>query len=594
MRVEDAPAAPSGALETGSAEFAGTLVQSADAVQNDVVQNVDEVFFWCAPGSVKPYYVSPGYRRIWGRGPCESAYAEPSWWIESIHPEDRERVIREFERAGAAGHTQVEYRILLPDGGVHWIWVRVFPVHEPIHHPIQEPSGDPVHAESGALPRLVGIAHEFTARKQAEQTRAFLASFVEASDDSIIGVNLEGEILSWNQASERLFGYSAREALGRHITFLFPPGDLSHYATTLEKIRLQERVERYETVRVHKDGAPIDVSVIISVVVDSAGRIQGACANYRSIADRKRAERERETLEVQLRHALKLESIGQLDAGIAHEINTPAQYIGDNTRFLKDAFGNLERVLRRYQELMILAEGNELTRDFASQVRALSKSVDQDYLLAEIPRAIEQTLEGIQRVSTLVAAMKEFSHPGKKEKTLADLNHGIENTIIVARHEWKYVAEVETDFDPTLPLVPCLPGDFNQVILNLIVNAAHAIADVVRNGERGKIVVRTRRCAGWVEIAIEDTGAGIPEAVRERIFDPFFTTKEVGKGTGQGLAIARSVVVDKHSGRIGFTTEMGRGTTFTICLPLDGEALPAATPKGIPSAGPNAAAPSLR
>ena len=306
----------------------------------------------------------------------------------------------------------MEYRILLPDGSVRWVWARVFPVHDPVHDPVDNPVHDPVRGESGALPRLVGIAQEFTARKQTEQTRAFLASFVEASDDSIIGVDLEGHILSWNRASERLFGYTAREALGKHITFLFPPGDLSQYSNALEKIRLQERLERFEAVRIHKDGTPIDVSVIISVVTDASGRVQGVCANYRGIADRKRAEREREMLEVQLRHALKLESIGQLAAGIAHEINTPAQYIGDNARFLKDAFRDLERVFRLYRGRLAGAGPHDPT--------AGAPDVDADYLLAEIPKAIEQTIEGIQRIATLVGAMKEFSHPGKKEKTLAD------------------------------------------------------------------------------------------------------------------------------------------------------------------------------
>ena len=153
------------------------------------------------------------------------------------------------------------------------------------------------------------------------------------------------------------------------------------------------------------------------------------------------------------------------------------------------------------------------------------------------------------------------------------MNRSIENTITVARNEWKYVAEMETQYDRSLPHVPCLPGDFNQVILNLIVNAAHAIADVVRDGERGKIVVRTRQCPNWVEIEVQDSGAGIPEHARDRIFEPFFTTKDVGKGTGQGLAIARSVVVDKHGGTIQFVTENGKGTTFTIRLPLDGVSL---------------------
>ena len=216
----------------------------------------------------------------------------------------------------------------------------------------------------------------------------------------------------------------------------------------------------------------------------------------------------------------------------------------------------------------------------ASRLRWQRPRLDQAdaaYLLEEIPRAIDQTLEGVGRVAALVNAMKEFSHPDTKEKSLLDLNRAIAGTLTVARNEWKYVAELETDFDPSLPPVSCHPGEFNQVILNLIVNAAHAIGDVARQGGRkmGTIRVQTRKCADWAEIRIEDTGTGIPEKVRSRIFDPFFTTKEIGKGTGQGLAIARSVIVDKHGGSLHFETEEGRGTTFIVRLPYEGKALPA-------------------
>jgi signal transduction histidine kinase len=155
------------------------------------------------------------------------------------------------------------------------------------------------------------------------------------------------------------------------------------------------------------------------------------------------------------------------------------------------------------------------------------------------------------------------------------LNHAIDSTITVARNEWKYVADLDTEFDPSLPLIPCLPGEFNQVILNLIVNAAHAIANMKGKGklEKGRISVQTRNCLDWAEIRVQDTGSGIPEGIRTRIFDPFFTTKGIGKGTGQGLAIARSVVVDKHGGTIHFETIEGEGTTFIIRLPRDGKGL---------------------
>jgi signal transduction histidine kinase len=205
-----------------------------------------------------------------------------------------------------------------------------------------------------------------------------------------------------------------------------------------------------------------------------------------------------------------------------------------------------------------------------AEVQATLSKADVNYLREEIPTAIAQALEGVERVSKIVCAMKEFSHPDTGEKTPTDLKQSIESTITVARNEWRYVAAMVTEFDSELPAVPCYPGDFNQVILNIIVNAAHAIADTpaVKSGSKGIITVTTRRVEEWAEIRIADTGTGIPESAKARIFDPFFTTKKVGRGTGQGLFIAHSVVVEKHGGTIGFETEMGRGTTLVIRLPL--------------------------
>ncbi len=205
-----------------------------------------------------------------------------------------------------------------------------------------------------------------------------------------------------------------------------------------------------------------------------------------------------------------------------------------------------------------------------ARVRGLERDLGVEYLLREVPTAISQSLDGVERVSKIVRAMKEFSHPGTQEKILADLNRLIESTVTVARNEWKYVAEVELELSPDLPQVPCLPAEINQVILNLIVNAAHAIAEVVSEGitSKGTIRIATRRSGDWVELRVQDTGSGIPESIRSRVFDPFFTTKPVGKGTGQGLAIAHSAVVDRHQGQIRFESEVGRGTTFFVLLPL--------------------------
>ena len=324
----------------------------------------------------------------------------------------------------------------------------------------------------------------------------------------------------------------------------------------------------------HGDGSWRAFESHCAPVRNPGGEVEQMVVVARDITDRKLAEADRQRMEIQLRQAQKLESIGQLAAGIAHEINTPTQYIGDNTRFVQDAFGDLNPLLSQFARLLEAVKAGAVPPALVAEVEAAAAAADVDYLSAEIPKAIQQTLDGNERVAKIVRAMKEFSHPGTEDKTPIDLNHAIESTLTVARNEWKYVAEVVTEFDAELPAVPCLPGEFNQVILNLIVNAAHAIADVVGDGAKGKgtITVSTRRCGERVEVRIGDTGTGIPEKARDRVFDPFFTTKPVGKGTGQGLAIARSVIVDKHGGTISFETETGRGTTFIIHLPTTDKA----------------------
>lgn len=269
--------------------------------------------------------------------------------------------------------------------------------------------------------------------------------------------------------------------------------------------------------------------------------------------------------------AQKLEAIGQLAAGITHEINTPTQYVGDNLRFLQDAFSDVGTLLEQYQRLLEASKTGAVTHDLIRQVETAAAATEVGYLAEEIPKAIQQSLEGIDRVVHIVRAMKEFAHPGTADKTLVDLNKSIESTIMVARNEWKYVADLVMRLDPELPPVPCLAGDINQVVLNIIVNAAQAIAEVVGDGSRGKgtITVSTRRDKDWAEVRISDTGPGIPDAIRERVFDPFFTTKEVGRGTGQGLAISRGIVVEKLGGSITFETEAGTGTTFIVRLPIE-------------------------
>jgi signal transduction histidine kinase len=272
---------------------------------------------------------------------------------------------------------------------------------------------------------------------------------------------------------------------------------------------------------------------------------------------------------MELRHAQKLESVGRLASGIAHEINTPIQFVGDNTRFLQSSFECFLSLLRKYQELHSALASGAASPQLLAEVQRVEEESDCSYLMAEVPQALTQTLEGVDRVATIVRAMKEFAHPEGKEMAAADLNRALLSTLTVARNELKYVADVETEFGD-LPLVICNIGDLNQVFLNLLVNAAHAIEESTKgSGQKGKIRVRTLSEGGTVLITITDTGGGIPEAIRGRIFDPFFTTKEVGRGTGQGLAIARSVVVERHKGDLTFESEVGKGTAFYVRLPID-------------------------
>jgi len=298
---------------------------------------------------------------------------------------------------------------------------------------------------------------------------------------------------------------------------------------------------------------------------DSTGQHKVLRGMMLDVTDQRRLENE-------LAQAQKLESVGRLAAGVAHEINTPVQFVSDSVSFVREAMDDLSAIVDKYRELRTATESGADVAAAAKAAEEAEDDADLDYILENAPVALDRARDGLGRVAAIVRSMKEFAHPDRKEMSQADLNQAIQSTLVIASNEYKYVAEIETAFEQ-IPHVNCYAGEINQVVLNLIVNAAHAIGDVVRGTDKkGKIRVGTRVLGDQVEIAITDTGKGIPVEVRSRIFDPFFTTKEVGKGTGQGLAIARSVVVDKHGGTLHFETEVGQGTTFYIRLPIAGPA----------------------
>jgi signal transduction histidine kinase len=271
----------------------------------------------------------------------------------------------------------------------------------------------------------------------------------------------------------------------------------------------------------------------------------------------------------ELAAAQKLESVGRLAAGVAHEINTPVQFVSDNVQFLRTSMTEVTAVIHAYRSLKDATQSSGDVAGAARIAENAEKAADLDYILENAPQSFDSSIEGLERIATIVRSMKEFAHPDQAHKTFADLNQAIRSTLVIASNEYKYVAELDAQYGE-LPAVPCYLGEINQVVLNLIVNASHSIADVVKDaGNHGKLSVRTRLDGDSVEISISDTGTGIPESARDKIFDPFFTTKEVGKGTGQGLAIARSVIVKKHGGTLRFETECGKGTTFFIRLPIE-------------------------
>ncbi|MBX9446092.1 sensor histidine kinase [Dickeya chrysanthemi] len=274
--------------------------------------------------------------------------------------------------------------------------------------------------------------------------------------------------------------------------------------------------------------------------------------------------------QAQLLQAQKMESIGQLAAGIAHEINTPTQYVCDNVGFVKTATVSLLSLLDSALALAEVTRGKMAEEPTVLEFDAALRRTKVEFLRRQIPSALDESLEGLGHIAKIVAAMKEFSHPSHNEKEMVDVREVINTTVTVARNEWKYVAELETRFEDDLPQLPCLRDMIGQSILNLVVNAAHAIADTIQEGvkEKGHIIVSAARNGEHMEIRIKDDGSGIPAGIRDRIFDPFFTTKAVGKGTGQGLAIVYSTVVDKHDGRIRCESEEGVGTTFILQLPL--------------------------
>jgi PAS domain S-box-containing protein len=430
---------------------------------------------------------------------------------------------------------------------------------------------------------LFCVARDITDQKVAEealrQSEAMFRLVIEhVVDYAIVMLAPNGKIKTWNAGAARTQGYKAGEIIGQSFSRFFTPEDVSAgKPTELLKQAADEGRVAQEGWHLRKDGSRFWVSMALTAIRDARGELCGFAQVTHDLSERRKVEEDRQLMELQLRQAQKLEAVGQLAAGIAHEINTPAQFTEHNLKFLKDAFPQLLELTHFCAALPSSLTAGANLQQQAEQLQSIAQKADFDFLEKEIPSAIDEALQGTERINKIVRAMKEFSHPGNLENRRpepANLNHAIETTITVARNEWKNVAEMVTEFDSSLPPVPVFAGEFNQVVLNLIVNAAHAIGQAIKNnpGHKGAITVSTRLDGAWVEVRVRDNGTGIPEKDRHHIFEPFFTTKEIGKGTGQGLTLAHSIIVKKHAGDLRFETETGKGTCFIMRLPLGQQA----------------------
>ncbi|MCA9135953.1 MAG: response regulator [Planctomycetales bacterium] len=404
-----------------------------------------------------------------------------------------------------------------------------------------------------------------TCESELESAHQNAEVLIASISSILICLDGDGRVSRWNPSAEASFEISADDAIGKPFKALpVAWADPSCLDLLLNEDAIRGNVHHeihfFDQCR-QKHTLDIRLCRLIDDVHSGAVLVVGTDVTKQRF------------IQTQLDQAQRLESVGQLAAGVAHEINTPMQYIGDNVRYVAKTFDRISDLIDCLPALIDESVSDE-------QIICLRKSISADKdvrkianALRQIPEALTDSIHGVEAVSKIVSAMKEFSHPGTVQKSRISINHVLESTIAVARNEWKYVADIDLDLDENLQPINALPSELNQAFLNIVINASHAIADRVERNEikKGTIMIQTSEFAGGVRVVIRDNGGGIPERIRQRVFEPFFTTKDVGKGTGQGLAIAHSVIVQKHQGRLWFDVEDGVGTSFTIELPRESE-----------------------
>ncbi|WP_421903662.1 PAS domain S-box protein [Maridesulfovibrio sp.] len=403
----------------------------------------------------------------------------------------------------------------------------------------------------------VEVAERKKAETEIRQNRELLRSLLDGISAAFLIIDLESRtIAETNEVAETMFGLSRGKILGRNCDRTF-----ASQGKYLEEIcpRSYETESIRETVILGNDGHPLPVTRHVLPI--TIGVRPHLAVILFDISERKNLERK-------LEMARKLESIGRLASGIAHEINTPIQYVGNSVHFQKEAFEDFLKIHLLDNRILNECRKAGLFPNLLKERDRIAEDEDLDFLVTEIPESCDRAQDGVSRVAGIVQAMKDFSHPGQQKKQPVDINNLVTTTATVSRNEWKYYAKMDMQLGD-IPLIKCFQGNINQVLLNMIVNAAHAIRDKYKGtGQNGEIIISTYQSNEEVCISISDDGAGIPDQIRDKIFEPFFTTKKVGEGSGQGLAIAHDIIVTKHGGTIDLDSIPDVGTTFTIRLPI--------------------------
>jgi PAS domain S-box-containing protein len=447
----------------------------------------------------------------------------------------------------------------------------------------------PITGPDSEISHFISIKQDITQRKKEQEALAESEqSFQELANlliQPVFEIDLKGYIIFSNQAGLTLFGYSKKDIeQGFEAVRLFAPEErlrvLQNMAARVQGVTFNN----HEYLAIKKDGTVFPI-LIYSEPIIRRGVPIGIRGLGLDISERKKSEEKlrelNQTLEERVRertHELevthqqmilqeKLASIGQLAAGLAHEINNPINFVRINFATLREDVNDLGRLIAAYRETFRTIERGAPSEAKIEQLRALEKELEIETLLSELPDLFRESTRGFERVGIILGSMRNFSFRHALDQRVPfDINQGIRDTLIIAQNEYRYFAQVETHLE-NIPPIACNPEQINQVFLNIIVNCAHAIASQKRS-EKGKITIVTGYDNESVWCTIGDDGPGIPLETRNRIFEPFFTTKEPGKGTGLGLSISYDIINNKHDGSLTVTCPPEGGSVFTIRLPL--------------------------